>query len=302
MLKNNISSMTQCGREITIKEIEEIKEIVNLFPHISRTELMETIAENLQWYSASGTNKIDATDTLLEKLESQGILNLPEKKTRSAYNPKKVDSASERTDPREIISCNLKDLSPITLEVVTDNDVALLWKEYIARYHYLGYYKPFGHIMRYFIQSERGRLGCILFSGASKSIGAREKWIGWTENQRLRNIAWIINNTRFLIFPWVQVKNLASHVLGQVHRQISGHWKERWGFSPVLMETFVDPERYQGTCYKASNWEYLGMTTGRGLARKGKQYTSSPKMIFMKPLVKHSGKLLCSEKLVGRII
>ena len=301
MLKKKISSINQCGRKITIQEIEEIKEIVSLFPHISRNELMETIAENLQWYSASGTNKVDATVTLLEKLESQGILELPEKKIRGKYLSKKIQY-TERTDPQDIITCKLKDISPVTLEIATDKDIAPLWKEYVSRYHYLGYHQPFGCTMRYFIQSKLGRLGCILFAGASKSIGSREYWIGWTKTQRLNNLAWVINNSRFLIFPWVQVDNLASYVLGQVNRQISGHWQERWGYSPVLMETFVDPDRYQGTCYKASNWEYLGMTTGKGLARKGKEYTSSPKMIFMKPLVKNYSKLLCSEKLVGRMI
>jgi len=215
---------------------------------------------------------------------------------------KKINHTSGRTDPQNRITCTLKELSPVTLEIVTDKDTGMLWKEYVSRYHYLGYYHPFGCTMRYFIQSNLGRLGCILFTGASKSIKAREEWIGWTKNQRLNNLGWVINNSRFVIFPWVHVNNLASYVLGQVNRQISGHWKERWGYNPVVMETFVDPERYQGTCYKASNWEYLGLTTGKGLARKGKQYTSSPKMIFMKPLVKHYNKLLCSEKLVGRII
>ena len=156
--------------------------------------------------------------------------------------------------------------------------------------------------MRYFIKSERGRLGCVLFCGASKSMRIRDDWIGWTENQRLRNLAWVINNARFLIFPWVKVKNLASYTLGQINKQIRFQWKEVWGYSPVLMETFVDHANYQGTCYKAANWQCLGLTTGRGLARKGKSYTSTPKKIFMKPLVKNYREQLCSEKLVGRTL
>ncbi|MBW2167361.1 MAG: DUF4338 domain-containing protein, partial [Deltaproteobacteria bacterium] len=145
-------------------------------------------------------------------------------------------------------------------------------------------------------------LGCVLFSGAAKSMGTRDRWIGWTEKQRLNNLAWVINNSRFLIFPWVQVKNLASHVLGQINRQIRAHWQESWGYSPVLMETFVDPVHYQGICYKAANWQCLGMTTGQGLVREGKSYATSPKKIFIKPLVKNYRDLLCSEKLVGREI
>jgi hypothetical protein len=140
----------------------------------------------------------------------------------------------------------------------------------------------------------------MLFSGAAKSIGVRDGWIGWTQAQRLRNLAWVINNSRFLIFPWVKVANLASHVLGQIHKQIRAHFKQRWGFCPVLLETFVDPQHYRGSCYKAANWCYLGMTTGLGLVRKGKSYRTSAKKVFAKPLVKEYRQLLCCEDLVGR--
>ena len=120
------------------------------------------------------------------------------------------------------------------------------------------------HFIRYFITSDRGILGCIMFCGASKSLKLRDKWIGWTTRQKARNQGWVINNNRFLILPWVQVKNLASHVLGKVTRRISKDWLERWGFEPVLMETFVDPEFYAGSCYKAANWQYLGNDHRRG--------------------------------------
>jgi hypothetical protein len=115
----------------------------------------------------------------------------------------------------------------------------------------------------------------------------------------LRNLAWVINNSRFLIFPWVSVKNLASHVLGQVNRRLQADWHQRWGYSPVLMETFINPAKYCGSCYKAANWQYLGMTTGEGLVRKGKRYRTNPKMILVKPLVKAFRSLLCSQQLKG---
>ncbi|MBW2163644.1 MAG: DUF4338 domain-containing protein, partial [Deltaproteobacteria bacterium] len=170
------------------------------------------------------------------------------------------------------------------------------------RYHYLGYKKPFGYVLRYFIVSEQGFLGCLMFAGASKALTARDRWIGWTQVQRLKNLAWVINNSRFLIFPWVQVKNLASHILGRVARRVREDWRERWGYSPVLAETFVDPRYYEGICYKAANWQYLGMTTGEGLVRKGRTYTTTSKKIFVKPLVKDWQSLLCSEQLEGRVI
>ena len=297
--ENNI---TQCGREITDQEIEEIKETVELCLQVSLQELAQTIAENLQWYRASGTNKVDASLKLLKKLEQQGILQLPDKRlTAKSYVTKKI-LITEETSPQTKINCKLAELGPIKLEIVTNNKPAALWKEYMTRYHYLGYRKPFGYTLRYFIKSERGPLGCILFSGAAKAMGARDRWIGWTPKQRLRNLAWVINNSRFLIFPWVAVKNLASHVLGQINRQVRGHWQEHWGYGPVLIETFVDPARYEGTCYKAANWQYVGMTTGQGLVRKNRTYTTSPKKIFMTPLTKNYRELLCSEELVGRTL
>jgi len=118
----------------------------------------------------------------------------------------------------------------------------------------------------------------------------------------LQNLAWVVNNSRFLIFPWVSVKNLASHVLGQINRQITKHWQEHWGYRPLLIGTFVDPARYQGTCYKAANWQHVGMTTGQGLVRKNKTYTTRPKKIFVTPLAENFRELLCSEELVGRTL
>ncbi len=302
MLPEKNICITQCGREITAKEIAEIRETVELCRQLSLQEIAETIAENLQWYRASGTNKVDAGLKLLKKLEQKGILQLPEKRPTSRSKGKKKILITEATAPRPTINCKLADLGPIRLEIVIDPKPAALWKEYMARHHYLGYHKPFGYTLRYFIESDHGRLGCILFSGAAKAIAARDRWIGWTLEQRLRNLAWVVNNSRFLIFPWVTVKNLASHVLGRIHRQIGNHWQERWGYRPVLIETFVDPAHYQGTCYKAANWEYVGMTTGQGLVRKNKTYTTTPKKIFMTPLVKNYRELLCSEQLVGKTL
>jgi hypothetical protein len=300
MLENGAMAMIHCGREISAEEIAQIQETVNLCRGLSRKELAQTIAENLQWYRASGTNKEDACIKLLEKLELQGVLQLPAKRRRSKPRVARAHLLKVQTEPQPAIVCGLKQLGAVELEVVKDKDTVMLWQQYVARYHYLGYKQPVGYRLRYFINSQRGRLGCILYSGAGKCMGARERWIGWSDQQRLRNLPWVINNSRYLIFPWVKVSNLASHVLGQISRQIRVHWHERWGYAPVLMETFVDPQHYQGSCYQAANWQYVGMTTGQGLVRAGKSYQTSAKKIFIKPLVKNYRDLLCSEKLVGR--
>lgn len=293
MYRKQEGSLVQCGREISIEEIEEIRETVSVFHRLSREELAVTICEHLEWYSASGTPKADACLNLLGKLESEGLLRLPEKHVSVRKAPGKPYT-SKRTEPRSSIECSLKDMGHVRVEVVRGAEETELWNEYVHRYHYLGYKQPFGCFARYFVESEHGRLGCLLFSGASKALRERDRWIGWSRSSRPRNLGRVVNNTRFVIFPWVRVKNLASHVLGQAVRRIEEDWEERWSYRPVLLETFVDPKYFDGTCYRAANWQYLGMTTGEGLVRKGRSYTTSPKKIFVKPLMDDFRTILCS--------
>jgi hypothetical protein len=300
MDQKGATSINQCGREINAKELEQIQETVKLFKGLRRSELAETICEHLEWYTATGSRKVDACMKLLEKLQARGALKLPSKREQAKGKQGGI-SFTERTEPHADIVGWLRDVEPIVLEIAGGKEATGLWNEYLSRYHYLGYKKPFGCCLRYFIQSAQGVLGCVLFSGAAKALRARDRWIGWTEQQRLRNLAWVINNSRFLIFPWVRIKNLASHVLGQMGKQIGQDWEEHWGYRPVLMETFVDPRHYEGSCYKGANWDCLGQTTGEGLVRQGKIYRTSPKKIFVKPLVKDFRTLLCSESLRGRV-
>jgi len=194
----------------------------------------------------------------------------------------------------------LADVAPVHLELVTGKERTGLWSEYVHRHHPLGYKQPFGHTGRYFIVSGDDLLGCVLMAGAAKSISARDRWIGWSESRRLRNLPWVVNNTRFLVFPWVSVKHLASHVLGQLARRVRDDWDARWGFCPVLMETFVDPAEHRGTCYRAAGWTALGRTTGEGLVRPGRRYETSPKLVFVRPLVPDFRERLCSDGLRGR--
>jgi len=296
------SSLIQCGREISLEEIGLIRETAQLFGSLSRTELAKTICEHLEWFTASGGYKVDACEKLLEKLESIGVINLPAKVSRPIRKPRITGiSATERTAPQGQIVGKVRKIGLIRLEVVTDKNDVKLWNEYVARYHYLGYKRPFGCFLRYFICSQAGILGCMLFSGASKALRVRDRWIGWSHEQRIKNLPWLINNSRYLIFPWVVVSNLSSHVLGLLGRRVRRDWLNRWGYSPVLMETFVDPLHFRGVSYKASNWEHLGQTTGKGLVRQGRSYSTTPKMIFVKPLVKDFRKQLVSGALIGRV-
>ena len=301
MYQANYETIHQCGREITPTEISEIIETIGLFQKLSRAELSETICEHLNWRTASGSNKVDAGMKLLLKLEKRGYVTLP-KKQLARKTKEKAISISTKTDAGPEIKGKLNDFSDITIEVADSVESRKLWNEYVHRYHYLGYKKPFGFHLRYFIKGNHCVWGCALFSGAAKSMRIRDRWIGWEQSRRLKNLAWIINNSRFLIFPWVRVKNLASHVLSAIERRICDDWQEKWGYRPVLMETFVDPLQYKGTCYRAANWMQLGRTTGVGLVRKGKSYKTNPKMLFVRPLAKDFRQLLCSDALVGRVL
>jgi hypothetical protein len=236
---------------------------------------------------------------LLLKLEAQGELQLPAKQPKGTYR-KRRPGRTARTEPQPEIHGLLGELRPVVLQVVSDREGLEQWNEYVDRYHYLGYKRPIGCAIRYLVVSDRGPLGCVLMAGAAKSLGVRDGWIGWSDQQRLRNLPWVINNTRFLLFPWVQVRHLASHVLGQLARQVRTDWEQRWGYQPVLMETFVDPARYRGISYKAAGWTLLGHTTGEGLRRPGRSYQTTPKLLYVRPLVRDFREQLCSDQLKGR--
>ncbi len=290
--------IVQSGRKLHREESEHVKSVVEMCSGLSREELAYTLCEHLQWVTAGGEPKMQACKTLLEKLEARGTIRLPTKRDQPRPRPKKP-RWTEETASREETTGELADVAPVALEVVA-RDRKALWNEYVDRYHYLGYQKPFGYRLRYFIESKRGPLGCLLVAGAAKAIAARDEWIGWTGQQRLNNLAWVVNNTRFLIFPWVRVNHLASHVLGQLARRVHKDWDERWGFRPVVMETFVDAARYPGTCYRAAGWISLGQTSGRGLARPGRTYKSTPKRIYVRPLARDFRRQLCSDMLATK--
>lgn len=291
--------IVQCGRQIKTEELTVIRETVETFWRLSREELAQTVCEHLGWHTASGSNKVDASMKLLERLENQGLIRLPEKRSCSQMRYKQP-VITDRTCPQARIEGTLSDIGPIRLTVIHDKEDAALFNEYLSRYHYLGYKKPFGCYLRYFIEGAGSILGCMLFSGAAKALRSRDQWIGWSCNDRLKNLGFIVNNQRFLIFPWVRVRYLASHALGKVVRVLRRHWQERWNYQPVLLETFVDPQYFDGTCYHAANFRHIGMTRGIGLVRKGKQYKTSPKKIFVYPLVDNFRQVLCSPNTIGR--
>jgi hypothetical protein len=176
-----------------------------------------------------------------------------------------------------------------------DPSHSALYRQYIERYHYLGYRTPVGAHLRYFVYSAQGQiLACLLWSSPAWKMAARDRWIGWTPDQRARHLQFIVNNSRFLILPWVQVKNLASAILARSTHQLPQDWSRHYGYTPLLLETLVDTTRFNGTCYRAANWIALGQTTGRGRMDTHHTTQAALKQIFVFPLHRRVQQRLCA--------
>lgn len=272
-----------CGREFNDETLSEIREIVHSCSGISRTELANTVCELWDWKRPRGGLKTVECRQFLEHLESRRLIVLPEGRSGRPPGVKTRVLRTESGEEQAIMVGTVRELSPLQLNRVITKEQRDQWYELVDRYHYLGYQVPFGAQVRYFIESQHGkRLGCLQFSSPAWKMAPRDRWIGWNQGQRADNLQKIINNSRFLILPWVQVKNLASAILARVCRVVPRDWEQQYGIKPVLLETLVDTSRYRGTCYQAANWIHLGTTSGRGRqdrdhARQGK----APKAIYV---------------------
>jgi len=282
-----IRSERFCGHIVSEERLAEIAEIIGAFPKLSRTELANTICEVFSWKRPTGKLKSVECRQFLESLAAKGIIELPESRTQYANRGASKVQRTAKAEVRASISVKLKDLSPITLSRVESQEERALWYDYVERYHYLGYQLPFGAQLRYFIRSDATDdiLGCFQFSSPGWKMAPRDRWIGWSDEQRKVNLQRVVNNSRFLILPWVAVKNLASLALGLAVKSVPDDWQRCYGYRPVLMETLVDRKRFKGTCYRAANWIQIGETTGRGRMDRGnKQQGAAVKEIYVYPL------------------
>jgi len=286
------------GRYFTEQDLNDVKEIVRMFPKLSRAELANTICENLEWVTPAGQYKIASCQQLFKKLEEKRLITLPNKQEDKIHDNRDKIEFSAWTDFAQLIKGSVEDFEPIELEPVRGREEIRLWNEYVHRYHTLGYKRPFGAHQRYFITLEAREkpLGCLLFAAAAWALAARDEWIGWTQTDRSLRLNLILNNTRYLIFPWVNIKNLASKSLSLAVKRIRSDWQERYGYGPVLLETFVDTKKYRGTCYRAANWIYLGKTAGRGRMDRHTKRALTPKDIYVYPLERDFRSTLKGEK------
>lgn len=285
-----------CGREFTPSEMDLIREVVETCSGLSRMELAQTVCELVRWQRASGGLKARECREFLEGLESNGVLQLPAKRPGKPMGTRTRVPVTANGDPREGLVGEVREFGPIVLEAVRTEAQRLLFRELVGRHHYLGHAVPFGAHLRYLAyvsRSERAVVGCVQFSSPAWRMAVRDRWIGWDEPTRQRNLQRVVNNSRFLILPWVRVKNLASHVLALALRRLSVDWPRQYGVDVLVVETLVDPRRYRGHCYRAANWIVLGETTGRGrMDRQHRREGGARKLVFVYPLVRGAAQRL----------
>ena len=282
------------GRTFSPKDIELIQWVRKTYPKLSRRELAATVCELLNWTTPAGKPKLQQCGAFLNKLESEHIIQLPSKQMNMVRNTLLRTMVME-FDTSEItgeIDCYL----PIKLTIAHSTEEHKRWRGYVNQYHMLGCQRVFGSRLRYFIQSGERDLGCLQFSASSWALEERDTWIGWGAEDKKERLHLIINNSRYLIFPWVKIKNLASKALSLAARQIQEDWLREFCYAPVLLETFVDREHFRGTCYKAANWLYLGKTKGRGRGDSSHTNSVSQKDIYVYPLQKDFRACLKGEK------
>ena len=283
MLVRNRTPKFLSGRAFTAQEIQDIQETIETCG-LPWTELVYTVCEHLDWVTPTGRYKEKSCISALRKLEALRLLKLPAR--QPAQRLEKEIVPGRATDPEEEIVGTVRDIAPVQLEPVNGKVVNRLWNEYVARYHPLGYRRPFGAHQRYFLMGRgRRRLGCLLFAAAAWALAERDRWIGWNQQDRAQRLNWVVGNTRLLLFPWVRVRNLASKALSLAAERIRADWQQRYGYAPVLLETFVEVGRYRGTCYRAANWIRVGVTRGEGRMGRHSPHGSVPREIYVYPLV-----------------
>ena len=278
------------GRDITEDDIRLIKSLITTHSDWHRSRLSQELCTLWHWTNASGQMKDMACRSLLGKLHERGHIHLPEPRHQGpAYRARRIPEVSCDTTA---IHCALSDLQPLQVSLVRTGPDWDLFRSLLVQYHYLGFERPVGESLRYLIRDQHGRLvALVLFGSAAWKLATRDTFVGWSPEQRQNRLQWVTNNTRFLIPPWVHVPHLASHVLGLVLRRLSADWIIRYGHPIVLLETFVGTA-YRGTCYKAANWTYLGMTQGRGRNDLTHTAKRNPKAVFVYPLSRHFREVL----------
>jgi hypothetical protein len=272
-----------CGRDFSEPELTLIRALIAEDPTRTRAELSRLVCQAMQWHKPDGGLKDMSCRVAMLRMQRDGLIQLPPPRCQ---RPQARIRASAETDPQPPIRQPVHALPALRLRLVGPGVDSRRWNEYIQRYHYLGYQALPGAQLRYWVSAGDRLVALLGFGAAAWQCAPRDQFIGWSHEQRQQNLHLVVNNARFLILPWIQSKNLASKILALAARQLPHDWQYRYHYRPLLLETFVEKDRFTGGCYRAANWLHVGQTQGRGkLGPSGKQSVSI-KDVWLYPLEK----------------
>ena len=283
-----------CARAFTQEELQWIAQLIENNPQQRRTALSRQVCEQLNWRRPDGTLKDMTCRVAMLRMQADAVITLPASisrlpRARLSYPP------TPASDPRPGLCAPVHELGPLRMEIVrTATPQSRLWNEYVARYHYLGYTPMSGSQMRYNIFAGEHLVALLSFGASAWKLADRERFIGWSEEQRSKNLQLVVNNARFLILPWIQSKGLASKILAMAAKRLPNDWLARYGYRPAMLETFVESPRHKGTCYKAANWVLVGRTVGRGKKSRTHKQILPAKDIWLYPLRRDFPRILCA--------
>jgi hypothetical protein len=282
------------GQEIGSDQIAFLREFIRTHATSSRWKLSRQLCEELGWKQANGALRDMVCRGLLLVLERAGQIELPpvRRHIRGQCRTGRPRPEAVSIDDAPLVM-PLKVLGPVDIQAVRRTADEPLFNSLMEHYHYLAYEQPVGEHLKYLAWVQGRPVACLAWSSAPRHLGSRDRYIGWNAEARRRNIRFIAYNTRFLILPWVHVPHLASHILGKVTRALSDDWKRMYGHPVYFAETFIDPGRFRGTCYRAANWQLLGLTTGRGKNDHTNKPNRPIKEVLGLPLTRRFREYLC---------
>lgn len=275
--------------QITQVEIELIQKLISSNPTWSRTRLSIELCQIWDWRHPDGHPKEISCRDLLRRLAAKSLIVLPPLRQQPVFKPGYKNPLQLMLHDTSEIYGDIRDMLPVRTEIIQEGTFhGQEFKSLIDQYHYLGFDRTVGENLKYLVYSRQGKLlACLLFGSAAWACAPRDRFIGWNAISRRNNLIYTTNNTRFLILPWVKVPHLASHILGLIVRRIAADWQKKYGHPLYLLETFVERDRFKGTCYKAANWIQVGETTGRSRNDRYNNLQVPIKEIYLHPLHKH---------------
>jgi hypothetical protein len=286
--------MRYSGRTFSTEDVQHIRHLIDAHPELNRAQLSRLVCDELGWFKPDGLRKDMSCRVAMLRMNEEGLIVLPPP-LKGNGNGRNRPAQTSASDPRKPIDLPAGALGSLTFRAVQTPKDSSLWNELIQRYHYLGYKPLPGAQMRYLVSSGSHLLAALGFGAAAWKVAPRDCFIGWTAQQRQERLPLIANNARFLILPWVNSRNLASRILAGIARQLPCDWQKRYGYTPLLLETFVESNRFRGTCYRAANWIHVGQTKGRGKLDRTHEHALPVKDIFVLPLHKDFRPRLCGQ-------